>query len=761
MDKIWNKNQKLILNIIYSSFVFSLVYILALGAGLKLNIMVQILGVFLGSMIVKFFLFNPLILYILLILAILIVVLVDYYITPILPSIMEKTIYLFENIANNLQGKENIASDNLIYFWIILMVFVSLFTSFILFKRKSIYLLLPVYLSSFIYYWYIFFDEAYWMISIFLLFFFILMGLNKYLKGRPDIEYSTNYNFEGLYTPWLKTTTIYSVLIVSLALLLPKTNEYIYWPWLHEKTYSVFPGIADLRSYDNFARESGKTSLFDFSISEYQASNSRLGGPINLNDTKIMTVRSDSSVYLRGNVKHIYNGSSWRSIIFPHKKSPLKQDFSGLPGKSKRTYYEEIAISITNESFASSTIFSPYKPSSIHFKGTDMLEVSRDDILFLSSGIYSGESYTVIAQRPLPYGVLKSLDISNSKGDIKDLELYLQLPDHLITTRTKDLLKEIIKDANNDFEKAIAIEKYLRDNYPYNLEVNEVPDDTEFIDYFLFEEKSGYCTYYATAMAILLRLEGIPTRYVEGYLVQDSVEKGIYEVTNKNAHAWVEVFIEPVGWTLFEPTPIYSIESRLEDYEPNPQEDIIHTDIINEDTIIPGIGLENGPTIEDEGAIIDEGGNPDYLYEDMTPPLSENTLIIFIIVFLAIILIRILIGLFLHIYEDYKNKKLSNNNKIIQLYKQILQITELLGYPQEYGETHFEYANRIAYKFYTHDDKGIIEITDIFVRSKYSTSPSSDEDVITLVEHKQILEKRLKGYLGWLTYYYNKYMKIH
>lgn len=760
MDKISSKFQNLIFNLIYTSFVFSLIYILGLVIGLKLNIILQILVVSLVSLAVKFFLLNPLILYALLATGFLGAILVHRFITPIFFTLGERVFYLFENILNNLQGEENIASDNVLLFWGILVILVSFFTAFILFKGKSIYLLLPVYIGSFLYYWYNFFDQAYWMISIFLLIFFVLMGLDNYSKERIEVDNSTNYNFEELYTPWLKTAAMYSILIVSIALLLPKNNNYIVWPWLQQKIYTTFPIVEKLRSYDSYNRKSGKASLFDFSITGYQGDTSRLGGPVNLSDKKIMTVHADSSSYLRGNVRHIYTGDSWETITEPSKNYRLNQDFSGLSQDEQKIYYKQTQITITNHSFASTTLFSPYKATKVNFKDNYILKVNRDDALFFPNGIYDGESYIVQVQKPLSYGMLVALGMDKKKKDIADLEIYLQTPKNKITERTKALVKEIVKDANSDFQKAVAIENHLRNNYKYNLNVDEVPENKEFIDYFLFDEKEGYCTYYATSMAIMLRLEGIPSRYIEGYLAQDSVEKGIYEVRHKNAHAWVEAFIEPVGWMAFEPTPAYSIQPRLENYSPH---------VLNEDTYLSETGensrsLERsieGHMIEGDFDFVSSKKNPNYkkTYKDILVDLQKNIADIFIIILILIIPVRFLIGFLRYRWQEAQAKKLSNNERIIYLYKQILKLTELLGYPQQYGETHYEYANRVAYKFYIHNEKGIKEITDIFVKSKYSNSPASDEDVLELEMYRNTLKKRLRNHYGPIVYYYRKYVR--
>lgn len=757
MDSLLNKIQKLIFNLIYATFVFSLVYILGLGIGLKLNVILQILVVLLGSLLVKFFLLNPLILYALLAIGFLSAILVHRFITPIFFTLAERAFYLFENIINNLQGKENIASDNILLFWGILIIIVSLFTAFILFKDKSFYLLLPVYMGSFLFYWYNFYDQAYWMISLFLLAFFVLMGLNKYSNEKIQVENSTDYDFEKLYTPWLKTVTMYSVLIISIALLLPKCSSYIQWPWLQQKVYSAFPFVENLRSNNSYGRKSGEAALFNFSITGYQENAARLGGPVSLSDKKIMTVRADSSNYLRGNVRLIYTGNSWNTITGYTEDYCLKQNFSKISQEEQELYYDQSCITITNHSFASTTLFSPYKPAAVNFKDDYKLIVNHDDALIFPNGIYDGESYTVQVQKPLPYGVLTSLGINQKKKEIADLEAYLQIPEDRITKRTRVLVKEIVKDANSDFEKAIAIENYLRNNYQYNLDVDEVPVDKEFIDYFLFEGREGYCTYYATSMAIMLRLAGIPSRYIEGYLAQDKMEPGIYEVKHKNAHAWVEAFIEPVGWMTFEPTPAYNIHPRLENYQ----------SIVLGESRYPSQAGKNirGPqkdihTLIDEGDFNIVGGERSLKPHKSIPnDLPKKIVYIFIGALLLIIPVRFLKGFLQYRWQEAQAKKLLNNKRIIYLYKQIHRLMELLDYPQQYGETHYEYANRVAYKFYIHNEKGFKEITDIFVRSKYSNSLTSDEDVLNLESYRKILQNRLKIYYGRITYYYRKYVK--
>ncbi len=121
-----------------------------------------------------------------------------------------------------------------------------------------------------------------------------------------------------------------------------------------------------------------------------------------------------------------------------------------------------------------------------------------------------------------------------------------------------------LRDTANNYEKAKAIEQYFaQNNFTYTLSPGSFDKSGDFVDQFLFDNKKGYCTYYATAMAVLLRCAGIPSRYVEGYVLP-SKEQGsdVYKVTGKQSHAWVEAYFEGLGWLQFEPTIAYTGGAR-------------------------------------------------------------------------------------------------------------------------------------------------------------------------------------------------------
>ena len=170
-----------------------------------------------------------------------------------------------------------------------------------------------------------------------------------------------------------------------------------------------------------------------------------------------------------------------------------------------------------------------------------------------------------------------------------------------VNTPVEDELKEMWGDfpsqtASERYETAYAIRNYLHNNCTYTTSPGKVPDDDNFVEYFLYETKEGYCTYFATAAVMMFRSAGIPARYVEGYCfdVSQRLEVVSYEsyysyaglesekfmgygeaeVLDSDAHAWVEFYIDGIGWVDFEVTPgVGTIGSHQEkdSYNMNPE----------------------------------------------------------------------------------------------------------------------------------------------------------------------------------------------
>ncbi len=131
---------------------------------------------------------------------------------------------------------------------------------------------------------------------------------------------------------------------------------------------------------------------------------------------------------------------------------------------------------------------------------------------------------------------------------------YLQLPT-TITDRTRDLAAALAEGQDTPFDVAVAIQDHVRSRIAYEEKIKAPPDDQDAVDYVLFDSKEGYCEYYASAMAVMLRSLEIPARVAVGfYPVAQDDSTGSYVYRERNAHAWVEVYFPKYGWVPFEPT---------------------------------------------------------------------------------------------------------------------------------------------------------------------------------------------------------------
>lgn len=133
---------------------------------------------------------------------------------------------------------------------------------------------------------------------------------------------------------------------------------------------------------------------------------------------------------------------------------------------------------------------------------------------------------------------------------------YLRVP--ALDPRIPRLAAQIAGAAADNYDKAAALESYLRTHYGYTLQLPSTSDRDPLAS-FLFERKQGHCEYFASSMAVMLRSLGIPSRVVNGFRSDEFNDiTGNYVVRAKNAHSWVEAYFPGYGWQTFDPTPATS-----------------------------------------------------------------------------------------------------------------------------------------------------------------------------------------------------------
>ena len=146
-------------------------------------------------------------------------------------------------------------------------------------------------------------------------------------------------------------------------------------------------------------------------------------------------------------------------------------------------------------------------------------------------------------------------------GD-REREAYLHLPN--LPERMRTLAREWTEGARSPREQAQAIQKHLLSEYQYDLNTPSGKADDP-LDDFLFESKRGHCSFYSSAMAVLLRVVGVPTRTVNGFAGGSYNRFGkFYVVHQGDAHSWTEVYFDDEGWVVFDPTPAVGQESQAD-----------------------------------------------------------------------------------------------------------------------------------------------------------------------------------------------------
>jgi hypothetical protein len=137
---------------------------------------------------------------------------------------------------------------------------------------------------------------------------------------------------------------------------------------------------------------------------------------------------------------------------------------------------------------------------------------------------------------------------------------YLGLPD--LDPRIRPLTDKIVSGATTPYDRAAAIEKYLRTHYGYTLQLSKLAPPDPIAD-FLFVRRRGHCEYFSSAMAIMLRTVGIPSRVVNGFAGGEFNDiTSQYVIRASDAHSWVEAYIPGEGWLAFDPTPGDSVQTH-------------------------------------------------------------------------------------------------------------------------------------------------------------------------------------------------------
>ncbi|WP_214805480.1 MULTISPECIES: transglutaminase domain-containing protein [unclassified Exiguobacterium] len=314
----------------------------------------------------------------------------------------------------------------------------------------------------------------------------------------------------------------------------------------------------------------------------YGSNDEQLGGPFQMDDREVFQVESEGNRYWRVETKDVYTGKGW--ILSESSPEINGRGFFSHFGDDVETREESATFKLARE-----LPFVPYNGDNVRLTADDqrqnlLINPENQKISYLDDATRQ-QNYQIQYAYPLFTEKLLQTDEPVKLSEMEQ-DRYLQLPGTL-PDRVRDLAAEIVADEETPWERAKAIENYFeQENFEYNTEDVAVPaEDQDYVDQFLFETKLGYCDNFSTSATVLLRAAGLPARWVKGFTGGESDVIGSavtsYTVRNKNAHSWVEVYIEGPGWVPLEPTVSfdgtgqYTInqETDNETEQSNPQRD--------------------------------------------------------------------------------------------------------------------------------------------------------------------------------------------
>jgi len=600
------------------------------------------------------------------------------------------------------------------------------------------------------------------------------------------------------------------ILVIAVSFIFPIKSTRNVLPWLDTKVNSTFDNIIDFFSNKDF-------SNFDyFSIKATGFGNEgSLGGNIKLSKTHVMDVKSEyQNLYLKASSKAFYDGHNWydddKQLIPLGDENTINFDSiefnEGIKRNSAKKDYSEIYKSANAEikfvNLKTKSLFIPAKINSIASKTQLNLFFDNEQMLSASEFLNKGFEYTVEynnlllsndAFKTIMRNSYKdyinnfiSSSINNSIFNTKDnssenkeqlssyldylyklnkkietiYKKYTQLP-VVVTPRVRKLAQDLTKDKDNAYDKAKAIETYLSNNYPYTLTPGNSPRKKDFVDYFLFEGKKGYCTYYASAMTVLLRCVNIPARYVEGYILPPETDKdGVFNVTNQQAHAWVEVYFEGLGWIPFEPTSPFAFGVNM--YNDKNISESVSSGVINS-------GNDDYMDMINRYKTNNAGLDSDIGDINTTPATKTNKLLLVLIILsstVGSILLAFSILALINIFRHYRTLRRIRKGEpkiaVLLSYNYILKILRLQNISLEPGETPSQFGIRVErtldFKSYSFNQTSFIKITSHYVNARYSKAALQKDDQQDMLNFINLLLQLTNEKVGKLKYAMARYV---
>lgn len=509
---------------------------------------------------------------------------------------------------------------------------------------------------------------------------------------------------------------IFSALIILLAWLIPPTMPGPAWfAFLTDRARAPWQDFQDTMTR-SFSTLRGSNNA---APTTYFGNSAAMGGPIRLGNREVFQVDAAAGQYWRAVVFDKYNGSGWTSTADQSAELEAADPrWKIMPMEKRRvvTQTVEVRLPTDNLVIAASQPLQVNQPVNAKFlvgrtdNGQTFLDMQS---VRLQNAIELGDQY--IVRSSVSAADEASLRNASSAYPFYIRRTYMDVP-ATVPPRVRALTLQITAQAKNNYDKARAIEAYLRDHITYNPDVEPIPQGADGVDYLLFERPEGYCNYYASAMAMMARIVGIPARVVSGYAVGEVGDDGLYHINESNAHTWPELYFAELGWVEFEPTA-----ARSEIVRPQPKPDTDANENVlerNQDENPGERGLGDKRLEELENQQAQSNASNASLARLLGPNFGWS------VAFVGILL-TVALGLLLAQWRWQKHlQPLSPGAQAVQ---EMYRLVRLIGLQERADATPDERAQTLAARMPESSD-AISQVNALYVRERYGAYPLTETE---------------------------------
>lgn len=277
-----------------------------------------------------------------------------------------------------------------------------------------------------------------------------------------------------------------------------------------------------------------------------------------LTDKIVMTVRSPLVSFWRAELFDQWDGATWTRSYARQGRLITDGTVTAAPDDIAATKGRETTQEFTLKGGFANVL--PAAPSPVGIVSSGEIAQRTDGTLVsLGRPLGGGTSYSVRSrQMPLDPDVLRAAGSARSRS-ARDRTAALVLAQYaaqpVATPRVVELARRETAPFESDFDKIVALERWMSANTTYSLEAPLSPKGVDVVDHFLFESRQGWCEQIASSLVVMARVVGIPARLATGYAPGEWDSAGSrFIVRERDAHAWAEVWFPDQGWVPFDPT---------------------------------------------------------------------------------------------------------------------------------------------------------------------------------------------------------------